>query len=313
MRLAQSMTAQESIPLTIVGGERGATTAVMQHLLETSRDRRVAAILTDRSALNDRAGLGVSQGDRIAWPTGCFALATDDLAATLTMLLHDERPDHILVDADATDKPLRRAGYAYMPGLTPDGSVAVVDAALSNTGDLTSLSPEVAAHVRSADIVVLNRVEAAGRRAATATQHLLEILAPSARYLWCAESRIASPLILGPGAKVSMDVDVTAAWRPDFVPARARRSAVLADVCHSWCLESAEGLSSRVFRHWVSQLPPTVVRGAGSVYLKELPQHRHEFNMIGRRWSLVRGAPWGATPATTRIALVSVGGTDAVQ
>ena len=50
------------------------------------------------------------------------------------------------------------------------------------------------------------------------------------------------------------------------------------------------------------------MRGAGVVHLREEPQHRQDFELIGSRWRLTRGAPWGASAPLTRVTLVSLGG-----
>jgi len=50
------------------------------------------------------------------------------------------------------------------------------------------------------------------------------------------------------------------------------------------------------------------MRGSGVVHLREEPQHRQEFALIGSRWQLTRGAPWAAASPGTRVTLVSLGG-----
>jgi hypothetical protein len=49
------------------------------------------------------------------------------------------------------------------------------------------------------------------------------------------------------------------------------------------------------------------LRGDGVVFLREEPQHRHEFMLLGSRWTLERGAPWGNETPVTRIMLVGIG------
>ena len=65
---------------------------------------------------------------------------------------------------------------------------------------------------------------------------------------------------------------------------------------------------ARAFRGWVARLPGTVMRGSGVVHLQEEPQHRQDFALIGSRWRLTRGAPWGSSAPLTRVTLVSLGG-----
>ena len=64
---------------------------------------------------------------------------------------------------------------------------------------------------------------------------------------------------------------------------------------------------ARQFRGWVTRLPASIMRGDGVVFLREEPQHRHEFMLLGSRWTLERGAPWGNETPVTRITLVGIG------
>ncbi|HEY4132218.1 MAG TPA: GTP-binding protein [Gemmatimonadaceae bacterium] len=310
-----------TIPLTVIGGPAGAgKSSLIRHVLGASDGRRIVAIVRDMRSLLDTHDSSEPiprdikrDGTHVEWPNGCTAMASDDATATLTSLaLAAWRPDHVLVEADGAVNPRRLGGYGYMPGYRPDGTVTVVDARGSNANRPDDIFDDATrAQLRSADVVVLNKLDLAGEQTATASQRELVDLAPSARFLWCECGRVAPALLLGPppGASTSDHATVIAEWRSDFMPERSRDKRLpVGEHCHSWCLVAERGLESREFRSWVTRLPPSVLRGSGVVRLREEPQHRHEFCLIGARWQLTRGTPWGNDVPATRISLVSIGG-----
>jgi len=315
MRTASySLTRQPAIPLTVLAGNPGAgKTSVIRHLLETRGRGRVVAVLRDHphhgAQLRREPGLEHSATDVDA---GAWITSHDPTDALMHLATREQRPDHVIVEVEGTDSPRRAGGYAYMPGYRPDGVVMVVDAeAAAHLDPDLPLSTAEREQLRVANLVVLNKLDLVGNRVAAATQRELRKLAPLARFLWCENGRVAPPLLLGPtpGQPTMDDWGVVAEWRPDFLPvdSRAEKTRV-GEHCRSWCLVNDRSVDAREFRAWVNRLPETVLRGAGVVYLQEEPQHRYEFELIGARWHLIRGAPWGATQPVTRLNVVSLGG-----
>ena len=302
------------IPLTVVGGPTGAgKSAVIRHLMEEQVGRRVVVIVPQLVGSAGAERTPQADDGRCEWIGGCMMLPSRDPVDDLLQLARMERrPDHVIVEAKGDESPARLVGYAYMPGYRPDGVVIVVDAAAGariEAGETLSVATQ--AQLRRADIVVLNKVDLAGARLATATQRTLAKLAPSARFLWSHGGQVASSVLIGPatGHAAANETSVVAEWRADYEPVSARDGrSRLGERCRTWCLVSERPLDARAFRAWVARLPGTVMRGTGVVHLREEPQHRQEFALIGSRWRLTRGAPWGATAPTTRVTLVSLGG-----
>ncbi len=302
------------IPLTVVGGPTGAgKSAVIRHLMEEQVGRRVVVIVPQLAGSAATERTPQADDARCEWIGGCMMLPSRDPVDDLLQLARMERrPDHVIVEAKGDESPARLVGYAYMPGYRPDGVVIVVDAAAGariEAGETLSVATQ--AQLRRADIVVLNKVDLAGARLATATQRTLAKLAPSARFLWSHGGQVASSVLIGPatGHAAANETSVVAEWRADYEPVSARDGrSRLGERCRTWCLVSERPLDARAFRAWVARLPGTVMRGTGVVHLREEPQHRQEFALIGSRWRLTRGAPWGATAPTTRVTLVSLGG-----
>ena len=302
-----------SIPLTVISGPAGAgRTSLVRHLMQATADRRVVAVVRELSPFLADAGGIRREGAILEWRSGCFTVASDDPTATLAVLARrQDRPEHVIIDVDGSVSPLRASGYAYMPGYRPDGMLIVVDAAAAGRAALDHVFDEsMLAQFRSADVVVLNKFDAAGVQGTTAAQRSIGALVPSARFLSSCHGRVAPPLVLGPSSRraPANDPTVVAEWRTDYLPGHSHdRQTPAGEHYRSWCLVGDSRIDSRAFRSWVARLPAAIIRGAGTVFLREDPQHRHEFSLIGSRWELTRGTPWGADIPATRITLVGAG------
>ena len=288
---------RRSIPLTLIQGPLGAgKTSVVRNLLESASGYRIAAIVNGDSS--------------VSWLNGNRSIVTDDPTVTLAALTQlAAPPEHVIVEGHPSASSLRLTGYAYMPGYRPDGTVVVADAAEFADPDREFPENQLK-QLLTADLIVLNKVDLCGMKVAARAQQTLSALAPYARFVWSREGRIVPSLLLGPLPDYRRsDVGIVAEWRTDYIPVeKSRQRVMIGESSHSCCLIAATGIPADDFRIWADRLPATVLRGAGCVYLKERPQQRHEFSLIGKRWRLSSGAPWGDEAPGTRIQLVTLGG-----
>jgi G3E family GTPase len=308
------------IPLTVIGGSaRSGKTSLVRHLLEQSTGRRVAAVVADYRAI-DPALVERRDGSRFLLRNGCLCVvAEDDGAAALADLAeHPLRPDHVVIDREGTIDPRRLSGYGYMPGYSLDGTIVVLDACMVHAapGD-PAAETEVRDHANVADVVLLNKIDLIDEDETDEAQRVIERLAPSSRIVCCDHGRVSPPLLLGaPDGPDSLDARaIVAQWTPDYVPIRVRpraspRGARLqtSERHRAWCLVTDAPVDGRDFREWVHRLPPLILNGRGTVYLREEPQHRQVFHLLGSRWRLERGAPWGRDVPSTRLLLSALGG-----
>ena len=129
------------IPATIVTGFLGAgKTTLIRHLLETTRDRRLALVINefgdvgvDGEILRACGVDNCPDENIVELANGCLCCTVaDDFAPAIEALLaHEMRPDHIIIETSglALPKPLVKAfdWPAIRSRLTVDGVVAVVD------------------------------------------------------------------------------------------------------------------------------------------------------------------------------------------
>jgi LuxR family maltose regulon positive regulatory protein len=79
-------------------------------------------------------------------------------------------------------------------------------------------------------------------------------------------------------------------------------------VYHTWSLSLAEPVHESRLKAMLAQLPESVVRAKGFVYLEEDPGHRYVLQLVGRRWSLERQEPWGECRHETRLIFIGLRG-----
>lgn len=306
------------ISLTVVGGAPGAgKTTLIRHLLEYATGRRLAAVITDEDAI-EPSMIARHDGHRLILHNGCVCVRSDDDgAAALAALAEDpDCPEHVLLDGAGWTDPRRLSGYGYMPGYCLDGTIVVLDATTLRAGTNDSATEtQLREHARVADVVLLNKIDLAGDDETDAAQRALERLAPGVRVVWCDHCRISPALLLGsPDGPDAVDGrTVVAEWTPDFVPTPVRGTSPLragaprGEQHRSWCLVTEAAVDGLEFRDWVHRLPPTILSGRGTVYLRKEPQHRQTFHLLGSHWRLERGAPWGRDVPSTRLLLAGVG------
>ncbi len=129
------------IPSTIITGFLGAgKTTLIRHLLETTRDRRLALVINefgdvgvDGEILRSCGVENCPEENIVELANGCLCCTVaDDFAPAIEALLaHEKRPEHIIIETSglALPKPLVKAfdWPAIRSSLTVDGVIAVVD------------------------------------------------------------------------------------------------------------------------------------------------------------------------------------------
>jgi G3E family GTPase len=239
------------------------------------------------------------------------AVVPDDSADETLIQLKSESspPAHVLVDAGA--RPRRASGYAYLPGFQHDGVVAVVDpTALDALLSDPATQRDVEDHLRIANLVVLHPTDGVSSAMVADASRRLRMAAP-ANVVWSGARGVSVELLLGISANASAPAKVTR-WAPDYIPDAddnsgwppARFSLDAAD----WQLVQLEAgpVSANDFRRWADLLPPSIIRGHGTVTLREMTGARHEFWRFGPQWRLRPRHARTGEGEDTRVTLVGL-------
>ena len=301
------------IPLTIVAGATGVgKSSLVRHLL-TQTTEQIAAVVADESAV-DPSLVAQRDGARLLLKNGSVCVMSDDDGSAVLAALSEQShpPDHVVFESSAKSNPRRLTGYGYMPGYYLDGMINVVDAQslAAHANDLDA-QDRLREHLSFAALVVVNKIDLIDDAAAEAAQRVLSRVAPMTPAVSCEHAQVAPSLLLGAPKRADSRA-VVAEWSMDYMPMRRQRTgprvsrAPDAERCRSWCLVKDMPIDRHEFRIWVQRLPSAVLSGRGVVHLRDDPYHRHFFHLMGPRWRLERGRPWGRETPSTRLRLAGL-------
>jgi G3E family GTPase len=296
------------IPLTVVGGYLGAgKTTLVNHLLRHNAGRRFAVLVNDFGQINVDADLIAGQEDgTIALTNGCVccSLAGGFVVALTALREREPPPEHVIVEASGVSDPHKLAQYGHMPGYRLDGTVVVADA---ESVRQRAADPYIGAQVRqqllSADLLVLNKTDLVSEPEKAAVRDWLRALVPAARIVEAAQGRVAVTLLLA-----GEEGDGGPQTGADGAPRGAAHAHEPDRDYTSWSYAGERALDGDAFRALVAALPEGVLRGKGVLFLKEDPDHRFVFQLVGKRWSVKRDAAWGDAPPRTRLVLLGLPG-----
>lgn len=155
------------IPVLVVAGFLGAGKTTLLNRLLRRREARIGVVVNDFGAVNIDAMLVAGQVDAmVSLGNGCVCCAVDvteldDMFARLTEPRHGI--DVIVVEASGLAEPrnlIRMVVGSDNPRIRYGGLIEVVDA--EHFDDCRARHPELAAHLRLADLIVLNKADRVG-------------------------------------------------------------------------------------------------------------------------------------------------------
>ena len=173
----------ERIPVLIVAGFLGSgKTTLLNHLLRNNRGTRIGVVVNDFGAINIDSMLVAGQVDAmVSLGNGCVCCAVDvgELDELFTRLAQPRaKIDVIVVEASGLAEPrnlIRMVVGTENPRIRYGGLVEVVDA--EQFPDSRERHPELATHLRLADLVVLNKADRVPRdRLDRLRQEIIELI-----------------------------------------------------------------------------------------------------------------------------------------
>jgi len=303
-RKSPAVTAEKSIPLTLIGGFLGAgKTTVLNRLLSGDHGLRLAVIVNDFGSVNiDASLIRAEDNEMIGLENGCVCCSSSgqlgDALDRMTGLV--DVPDAIVIEASGVADP-QSVAYVAMtsPRVKLDGVVTVVDSEtlLERAGD-AHLGDLVTRQIAAADIVLLNKTDLVtdGRR--SEVREWIRAHAPEARIVEGEYGQVPTALVLGVGEsrlEAQADTDEQPGHRHD-------------EQLDTWTFSSRIPLDRVSFMEVIKSLPETVIRAKGILQATDDPEHRVIFQLVGKRWEFTQGAGWADEAPQSSLVLIGLPG-----
>ena len=302
MMPARRAAAPASIQFTLITGFLGAgKTTLVNHLLSGAHGRRLAVIVNDFGAINiDASLISKRDSDTISLTNGC-ACCSMARGLTETLLALSEQadpPEAIVLEASGIAEPQPILHIALTnPALALNGVITLVDTetVLRHAGD-PSYGAIVARQVGGADLVVLNKTDLATPAMLDEVLAWVTQCAPRAGMVRAVEARVPIEVVLGQRVEPPELAEIASGANAEHREANLFRS---------WSFVRDEALCAERVRGLADELPRGILRAKGTLYLAEDPEHRHVYQLVGRRWRLARDTPWGTAQKRSEIVFIS--------
>ncbi len=314
------MQTRSPIPVTILTGFLGAgKTTLLNRLLNADHGLRVAVLVNDFGAINVDAQLVVGiedDGSMITLQNGCICCTIrDDLLKTAIDLMRRlDPPEYIIIETSGVSDPASVASTFLLPEIRSlvrvDGILTVIDAEQARTleNELYFLAME---QIGVADIVVLNKIDLVNKAQRAELHTWIRSISDKARIYDTCYGDVPPALLLGVG--VYDPAALAGRPTPDIHVHEAGKHYPDHDHDHSlvfdtWSWTSDQPLSLKALKKVIENLPLSIYRAKGFVFLAEAPDNRAVLHVVGKRVSLTFSESWGDAKAHTQIVFISTHG-----
>ncbi|MEQ9503195.1 MAG: GTP-binding protein [Deltaproteobacteria bacterium] len=285
--------------VTLITGFLGSgKTTLLNRLLANTEGFRVGVLVNDFGEVNIDAELVVGvERDKISLANGCICCTIrGDLIRSVNRLLKSKDAlDHILVEASGISEPLPIAQtFLKMQAeerLTLDGIVALIDAE-----GFMDLRPDqrllAEGQIKVADLIVLNKADLVDEDKLALLRRVVRSSVPSARLFATEQADVPLEIL----ASTRMPAD-RALPDEDGHHHPERQFETVA-------LSATTPLSLERFQRAMVTLPTWLYRAKGFVELVELPKHRAEFHLVGRRLTVTTSRRWKRGERVSRLVFI---------
>lgn len=301
-------TAREVVPLTILTGFLGAgKTTLLNRMLSGDHGLRMAVLVNDFGAINVDAELIVGvEDDMMSLANGCVCCQIrDDLVDAVDRVLAlPQPPDYIVLEASGVADPASIystfADPIHRERIRLDSVTCVVDAEqiFEHLDDAPALLMLKARQIACADLVILNKVGLVTDEHVAWVRQWIDSMMNRVKIVEADYCEVPYEILLGAGR-----------FSPEGLLEPNAHDHDHGTEFDTWLFESDRPFAREELQTMVDdELPGSVLRCKGVVYLADEPDVRFALQIVGRRTEIDRLDDWGSRQPRSQIVAIGTAG-----
>jgi G3E family GTPase len=306
------------VPVTIITGFLGSgKTTLMNRILNGNSGYRIAVMVNDFGEINIDSQLVVSaQQNMVSLANGCICCTVEnDLIEQLDNLLNlrDGPPECILIETSGVSDPMKVAHTLNYPQFRDrvhiDAIIAMLDA--DQFPQLCSDQEQVAmCQLAAADLVIINKVDLAQQEQLTTLKD--QWLFPKARVFETQYADVPLALLFNLESYKNQSEWLIKPTHDNHTHTQDCHNSDCQISGHqhdklfstfSWRSEQALSLSK--LRQTLKDLPRSIYRAKGIVYINDLKEQSCIVHLVGTRISIEKGPYWQGKKPCSQIVMIA--------